>query len=68
MSTAGSEREEWGCNPIEEMLTLRMDVSKPRTNVDKELLRVLTKAVDELGLEKSSSAEPVRSWLDEWHL
>lgn len=46
------------------MSKLWMDMSEPHTNVDNELMRVLTKAVDELGLEWSSFA----GWLDECYL
>ncbi len=39
---------------------------RPRTN--EELVRVMTKAVNELGLEWSPPEEPSRSRLDEWFL
>ncbi|KAA0714748.1 hypothetical protein E1301_Tti006412 [Triplophysa tibetana] len=42
--------------------------SKPALGVDSELFRVLTKAVEELGLEWTSPEEPARSRLDEWFL
>ncbi|KAL0195699.1 hypothetical protein M9458_009271, partial [Cirrhinus mrigala] len=38
------------------------------TDMDAELFRVLTRAVDELGLEWSPPEEPSRSLLDEWFL
>ncbi|KAL0183542.1 hypothetical protein M9458_019238, partial [Cirrhinus mrigala] len=38
------------------------------TGMDAELFRVLTRAVDELGLECSPPEEPSRSLLDEWPL
>lgn len=39
-----------------------------RTSVDTELIRVLSKAVEELGLEWSAPEEPSRSHLDKWLL
>ncbi len=39
-----------------------------RLKVDDELIRVMTKAVNELGLEWSLPEEPSRSRLDEWFL
>ncbi len=42
--------------------------SAAKTGMDAELFRVLSKAVEELGLEWSPPEEPSRSRLDEWFL
>ncbi len=39
-----------------------------RLRMDEELIRIMTKVVNELGLEWSSPEEPSRSRLDEWFL
>ncbi len=39
-----------------------------RLRVDEELIRVMTKAINELGLERSPPEKPSRSRLDEWFL
>lgn len=42
--------------------------SDPKSGMDAKLLRVPSKAVEELGLEWSPPEEPTRNRLDEWFL
>lgn len=64
MSLAASDTEDWA--------GLKNDPAplpiKARAGMDAKLLRVLSKAVKELGLEWFPPEEPTRSHLDEWFL
>ncbi len=61
MSISASEREDWvGSEPDQ------MD-SSGHSDLQKELTRVLSKAVHELELTWSPPEEPVRSKLDSWY-
>ncbi|RXN20612.1 mitogen-activated kinase kinase kinase kinase 4-like protein [Labeo rohita] len=67
ISVAASEREEWSNSPLEYTAPHSSDAGDLHHG-DVELLRVLTKAVKELGLVWALPAEPTRSRLDEWYL
>ncbi len=61
MSISASEEEDWaGSEPH------HLDSSEP-SDLQEELMRVLSKAVQELGLSWSPPEEPVRSKLDLWY-
>ncbi len=61
MSISASEREDWaGSEPD------HLDSSEP-SDLQEELMRVLSKAVQELELTWSPPEEPVRSKLDSWY-
>ncbi|KAL0165908.1 hypothetical protein M9458_037752, partial [Cirrhinus mrigala] len=70
MSLAASDAEELSGSIYDPAPLPSADISDPRskTGMDAELFRVLTRAVDELGLEWSPPEEPPRSLLDEWFL
>ncbi|KAL0152267.1 hypothetical protein M9458_051990, partial [Cirrhinus mrigala] len=70
MSLAASDAEELSGSIYDPAPLPSADISDPRskTGMDAELFRVLTRAVDELGLEWSPPEEPPRSLLDEWPL
>ncbi|KAL0176639.1 hypothetical protein M9458_028969, partial [Cirrhinus mrigala] len=70
MSLAASDTEELSGSVNDPAPLPSTDTSDPRTKtgMDAELFRVLTRAVDELGLEWSPPEEPPRSLLDEWFL
>ncbi|KAL0161810.1 hypothetical protein M9458_041206, partial [Cirrhinus mrigala] len=70
MSLAASDAEELSGSVNDPAPLPSTDTSDPRTKsgMDAELFRVLTRAVDELGLEWSPPEEPPRSLLDEWFL
>ncbi|KAL0165985.1 hypothetical protein M9458_037829, partial [Cirrhinus mrigala] len=70
MSLAASDAEELSGSVNDPAPLPSTDTSDPRTKtgMDAELFRILTRAVDELGLEWSPSEEPPRSLLDEWFL
>ncbi|KAL0183526.1 hypothetical protein M9458_019222, partial [Cirrhinus mrigala] len=70
MSLAASDAEELSGSVNNPAPLPSADTSGPRTGagMDAELFRVLTRAVDELGLEWSPPEEPSRSLLDEWFL
>ncbi|KAL0161520.1 hypothetical protein M9458_045245, partial [Cirrhinus mrigala] len=70
MSLAASDAEELSGSITDPAPLPSTDTSDPRTRtgMDAELFRVLTRAVDELGLEWSPPEEPPRSLLDEWFL
>ncbi|KAI2645948.1 hypothetical protein H4Q32_025302 [Labeo rohita] len=70
MSLAASDAEELSGSVNDPAPLPSSDTSDPRTKtgMDAELFRVLTRAVDELGLEWSPPEEPPRSLLDEWFL
>ncbi|KAL0152042.1 hypothetical protein M9458_052646, partial [Cirrhinus mrigala] len=67
ISVAASEREEWSNSPLEYTALHGSDTGDLHHG-DVELLRVLTKAVKELGLVWAPPAEPTRSRLDKWYL
>ncbi len=66
-SVAASAREEWSNSSLDYTAPHGSDAGDLLHN-DVELLSVLSKAVDELGLEWAPPAEPARSRLDEWYL
>ncbi|KAL0147769.1 hypothetical protein M9458_056912, partial [Cirrhinus mrigala] len=70
MSLAASDAEELSGSIYDPAPLPSADISDPRskTGMDAELFRVLTRAVDELGLEWSPPEEPPCSLLDEWFL
>ncbi|KAL0151921.1 hypothetical protein M9458_052773 [Cirrhinus mrigala] len=70
MSLAASDAEELSGSIYDPAPLPSANISDPRskTGMDAELFRVLTRAVDELGLEWSPPEEPPRSLLDEWFL
>ncbi|KAI2656146.1 hypothetical protein H4Q32_012983 [Labeo rohita] len=70
MSLAASDAEELSgsVNDPAPLPSADTSDSRTRTGMDAELFRVLTRAVDELGLEWSPPEEPPRSLLDEWFL
>lgn len=59
-----SNAKEWVCSS-EEPETPSLMQSK-RTSMDSELIRVLSKAVEDLGL--AWSVQPAHGLLDEWYL
>ncbi len=66
MSLAASDAEEWGGSSGEpEVLP---PSQTPRPKPDAELICVLSKAVEDLGLEWSAQEEPAHGLLDEWYL
>ncbi|KAI2647602.1 ORF V: Enzymatic polyprotein [Labeo rohita] len=67
ISVAASEREEWSNSPLEYTAPHGSDAGDLHHG-DVELLRVLTKAVKELGMVWAPPAEPTRSRLDKWYL
>ncbi|KAL0163784.1 hypothetical protein M9458_039537, partial [Cirrhinus mrigala] len=70
MSLAASDAEELSgsVNDPAPLPSAETSDSRTRTGMDAELFRVLTRAVDELGLEWSPPEEPPHSLLDEWPL
>ncbi|KAL0164048.1 hypothetical protein M9458_039801, partial [Cirrhinus mrigala] len=70
MSLAASDAEELSGSVNDPAPLSSADTSGPRTGtgMDAKLFRVLTRTVDELGLEWSPPEEPSRSLLDEWFL
>ncbi len=67
ISVAKSAREEWSNSPLDYTAPHGSDTGDLHHN-DVELLSILSKAVDEFGLEWAPPAEPTRSRLDEWYL
>ncbi len=67
ISVAASEREEWSNSLLDYTAPHGSDAGDLHHS-DVELLSVLSKAVDELGLEWAPPAEPARSRLDKWYL
>ncbi len=68
MSLVASDAEElWG-SVTDPALSGLPAPSAAKAGMDAELFRVLSKAVEELGLEWSPPEEPSRSRLDEWFL
>lgn len=68
LSLAASESEEWRGSLTDPIPPNQSDAGSARASADAELLRVLTKAVDDLSLEWSSPEEPTRNRLDKWFL
>ncbi|KAL0192323.1 hypothetical protein M9458_010619, partial [Cirrhinus mrigala] len=70
MSLAASDTEEQSGSVNDPAPLPSADTSSPwtGTGMDAELFRVMTRAVDELGLEWSPPEEPSHSLLDEWFL
>ncbi len=68
MSLAPSEGEELSGSIDDPALPQSGESSEPKPGTDAELLRVLSRAVDDLGLGWSLLEEPSRSRLDEWFL
>lgn len=61
--------EQQGCSELTSAQRPRVSLSPQRAeSYDSELIRVLTKAINELGLDWSAPEEPTRSHLDEWFL
>ncbi len=67
ISVAASAREEWSNQELGYTAPHGCDAGDFHHS-DVELLSVLSKAVDELGLEWAPPAERARSRLDEWYL
>ncbi|CAM4673876.1 unnamed protein product [Leuciscus chuanchicus] len=67
VSVAASESEDWS-GSADPVPPSQLDSSDTRANIDTELFRVMSRAVNELGLDWVSPAEPPRSRLDEWFL
>ena len=67
LSMAASESEDWS-GSADPAPPSQLEFSDTRASIDAELLRVMSRAVDELGLDWLSPAEPARSRLDEWYL
>ncbi|KAL0181464.1 hypothetical protein M9458_023870, partial [Cirrhinus mrigala] len=59
MSLAASDAEDWGAPPPSHSV---------RPKPDAELIHVLSKAVEDLGLDWSAPEEPAHGLLDEWYL
>ncbi len=68
MSLAALDAEELSGSVADPALLPSSAPSAAKAGLDAELLRVLSKAVEELGLEWSPLEEPSRSHLDEWFL
>ncbi len=66
LSLAASDGEELSGSLTDPALFPPSSSRSARPRMDEELLRVMTKAVNELGLEWSPPEEPSRSRLDEW--
>ncbi len=66
MSLAASDAEEWGGSGGEPKVLPPFQTLRPKP--DAELIRILSKAVEDLGLEWSAPEEPAHSLLDEWYL
>ncbi len=68
MSLAASDAEELSGSVTDSAPSRLPAPSTAKAGMDAELFRVLSKAVEELGLEWSPPEEPSRSRLDEWIL
>lgn len=67
MSLAASDAEELSGSP-DPAPSMSSEPNRSKLGIDAELIRVLSRAVDELGLDWSPPEEPARSRLDEWFL
>ncbi|XP_051751174.1 uncharacterized protein LOC127513446 [Ctenopharyngodon idella] len=68
MSLVASEAEDWSGSPHDPAPLPSLEPIDARASVDSELIRVYSKAVEQLGLEWSAPEELTRSRLDEWFL
>ncbi len=68
LSLAASDAEELLGSVTDPALLPSSASRNARLRADEELIRIMTKAVNELGLEWSPPEEPSRSRLDEWFL
>lgn len=68
MSMASSTNEDWWQSSPMDYTAPQCDTSRPPITVDNELLKVLSKVIEELHLEWSLPAKPISSCLDEWYL
>ncbi len=66
ISLTASDADEWECSGKEPEAPPPSPSMQP--SVDSELIRVVTHAVEELGLEWSAPEEPTPGLLDEWFL
>ena len=67
MSLAASETEDWAGDSDPAHLP-SLEPIDAKAGMDAELLRILSKAVEELHLEWAPPEEPTRGRLDEWYL
>lgn len=69
MSLAASEGEDWSSAWKESSTPpLQNEMEEHSYGAKAELLHVISKTVEELGLEWSPPVESVCSWLDDWFL
>ncbi|ROL55048.1 hypothetical protein DPX16_0152 [Anabarilius grahami] len=68
MSLAASDAEDWTGSSHNPAPLPSLEPIDARASIYTELIRVLSKAVEELGLEWSAPEEPTCSCLDEWFL
>ncbi len=68
LSLAASDAEELSGSVTDPALLPSSASRNARLRADEELIRVMTKAVNELGIEWSLPEQPSRSRLDEWFL
>ncbi len=68
LSLAASDTEELSGSVADPALLPSSASCNARLRADEELIRIMTKAVNELELEWSPPEEPSRSRLDEWFL
>ncbi len=68
LSLATLNAEELSCSVTDPNLLPLSSSHNARLRTDEELVHVMTKSVNELGLEWSPPEEPSRSRLDEWFL
>ncbi len=66
LSLTASDAEDLSGSEIDSALLPSSATRNARFRADEELIRIMTKAVNELGLEWSLPEEPSRSRLDEW--
>ncbi|ROK16088.1 hypothetical protein DPX16_22706 [Anabarilius grahami] len=68
ISIVASDAEEWSFSLHDPAPLPSLEPIDTRTSIDSEFTRVLSKAIEQLGLEWSAPHEPTRSRLDEWFL
>ncbi len=68
LSLVASDVEELSGSLTDPALLLPSSLRNARLRADEELIRIMTKAVNELGLKWSPPEEPSRSRLDKWFL